>query len=630
MKKISPFCIALSLIFILFLLTSHTLAQDVNPPILPVGAKARLGKGRIKDMQFSADGTWIAASSNTGVWIYDAQTGKALSKFTEAMDWVIIAAFSPETKAFAFSPDGTRVAVGGSDGVAIYDAHTGEALFTLTRPGMPDTSQGAEALAFSPDGETLVIGDNISGVIYLWDVHAGNWRGRLGRHKAKVRALTFSPDGKKLASGTHGEICLWDVALQLKRLTFNRYTNKVLALAFLADGKTLASADKDGTLRLWDADTGELRTSFTRLMENPKALAFSPNGTTLTAANWAGNLQAWKTATGHEIFSRLTGHTGVVSTLAFTPNGETIASGGWDGTLRIWDVATRNMQQGNEAGDATANWEFVHSTEDYTLRGGAPWEVEVSADGSTFAGGTLADDVNATIQLWDAVTGKQTGTIVPKHTRSEWVLAISPDGTRLASGGRDGKILIMDTGTGKELASLTEHTDRISTLMFSPDGTRLASSGEDAKLLLWDVDTGNTILTLNDECGQLAFSSDGKILASAGAGVKLWNIETGLLMVTLSKHEVMLIEALTFSPDGKALLGAGSGFKVWDVATGNLIADLTEYFHAQRLGRFLTVVFSPDGETLASGGWDGIFLWEWDKIASWGIPVDEENDLFSP
>lgn len=151
MKRIRLFSITTSLIFILFLPTPRMLAQDVNPPMLPVGAKARLGKGRIKHMQFSADGTWIAASSDTGVWIYDAHTGKALSKFTEAMDWVITAAFSPETEAFTFSPDGTRIAVGGSNGMAIYDVHTGETLFTLTRPGMPNTSQGAEALAFSPN-----------------------------------------------------------------------------------------------------------------------------------------------------------------------------------------------------------------------------------------------------------------------------------------------------------------------------------------------------------------------------------------------------------------------------------------------------------------------------------------------
>ena len=456
MKRTHLFSMKTPLIFILLLLTPHTLAQDVNPPILPIGAKARLGKGRIKDIQFSANGAWIAASSDTGVWIYDAQTGKALSKFTEAMDWVITAAFSPETKAFAFSPDGTRVAVGGSDGVAIYDAHTGKALFMLARPGMPNTSQGAEALAFSHDREVLAIGDNISGVIYLWDVHANNWRGRLGRHKAKVSALAFSPDGKMLASGTHGEICLWDVTEQRKLLTFNRYTNKVLALAFLDDGKTLASADKDGTLRLWDTDTGELRTSFMKLMENPKALAFSPNGTTLAAANWAGNLQTWETTTGKEIFSHLTGHVGVASTLAFTPDGETIAAGGWDGTFRVWDIATRTLQQSDQVGNTNVNWEFVFSTEGYTfIRGGTPWVLVVSADGSTFAGGVPAD-VNTTIQVWDAATGEQTVSIVPKHAGGEWVLAISPDGTRLASGGRDGKIFIIDTGTGKELASLTE------------------------------------------------------------------------------------------------------------------------------------------------------------------------------
>ena len=574
MKKICLFYIVLFLIFTLLLLTPYILAQDVNPPMLPEGTKAHFGEGRVKDIQFSPDSTRIAVGSDTGVCIYDARTGDELSK----------------------RPD------------VLLDE-----LFESTD-------------LISPDGKTFATVDD-KGTIFLWEALTGNRRGTFRGHKGKVSALAFSPDGKRLASGTHGEIRLWDVALQRELLTFSKQTNKVLALVFLADGKTLASVDKDGTLRLWDADTGELRTSFTRLIENPKAVAFSPNGTILAAGNWAGNLQAWETATGREIFSRLTAHIGVVSTLAFTPNGETIASGGWDGTFRVWDVATRVLQLSNQVGRATANWELALSTDGYIFTGGSPWELVVSVDGSTFAGGIPAD-ADATIQVWDAVTGNQKTSLVPKHIGGEWVLAISPDGTQLASGGRDGKIFIMETDTGEELVSLTGHTSGINTLVFSPDGTHLASSGRDGKIRLWDTGTGDTLLTLTDECGSLAFSTDGKILASAGTGVKLWHLKTGFLMVVLSEYDQL--KALAFSPDGRALVGAGSGFEVWDVATGSLVADLTDYFYDQRLGKLLTIAFSPDGKTLASGGWDGIFLWEWNKIASWGIPVDEEDDLFSP
>lgn len=173
---------------------------------------------------------------------------------------------------------------------------------------------------------------------------------------------------------------------------------------------------------------------------------------------------------------------------------------------------------------------------------------------------------------------------------------------------------------------------RMKHMQFSADGTSIAASS-DTGVWIYDAQTGKALSKFTEAMDWViitAFSPDGKILASAGADVKLWHIETGLPTTVLSKHEGMLIEALTFSPDGKTLLGAGSGFKVWEIETGNLITDFTKYFHLQHLGRFLAVAFSPDGQTLASGSWDGIFLWEWDKIAAWGIPVDEADDLFSP
>lgn len=500
-----------------------------------------------------------------------------------------------------FSDDGTRLAVSSRTGRWIYDAHTGNELFKLTEKddlaNITTFSPRNSASAFSLDGETIATADP-NGTITLWDTDANNIQGTFSGHKSEVSALAFSQEGTLLASGTHGEIRLWDVVSQRERLTFNRYTNKVLELAFLEDGKILASVDKDGTLRLWETTTGELRTTFAKLIEKPKVLAFSPNGTTLATANSAGILQVRRTITGREIFSRLTAHIGVISTLAFTPNSKTIVSGGQDGTVRTWDVTTGNLQLADSFGRTTTTWALV-----------------VSADGSTCAGGIPAD-ADATIQVWDATTGKQTKSIVPEHVGGEWVLAISPDGTRLASGGRDGKILIMNTETGKELFSFTEHTDGINTLVFSHDGTRLASSAKDSKIRLWDVDNGNTLLTLTDDCGSLAFSPDRKILASVGRGINLWNLETGIIMKTLTKYEGSITKALVFSPDSKTLITGGIGLKLWNVDTGVLIMGRTEYANTQGLSIIQSLEFSLDGEILAIGDWDGILLWEWDKIVS--------------
>ncbi|MCG9131885.1 hypothetical protein J5I95_09415 [Candidatus Poribacteria bacterium] len=558
MKNIFLHRISPFLILTPLLLTLYTFAQNDHHPTLPKGVKAYLGRNEITDIKFSDDGTRLAVSS-TETWIYDAHTGDELFKLTETE----------------------------KDDLA----------------NITEFSLGNSASAFSLDGETIATAAP-NGTITLWDTDTNNRQGTFSGHKSEVSALAFSQEGTLLASGTHGEIRLWDVISQRERLTFNRYTNKVLELTFLENGKTLASVDKDGTLRLWETTTGELRTTFAKLIEKPKVLAFSPNGTTLATANSAGILQVRETTTGREIFSRLTAHIGVISTLAFTPNSKTIVSGGQDGTIRTWDATTGNLQLVDTFGRTTATWTLV-----------------VSADGSTCAGGIPAD-ADATIQVWDATTGKQTISIVPKHVGGEWVLAISPDGTRLASGGRDGKIFVMNTETGKELLSFTEHTDGINTLVFSHDGTRLASSGKDGKIRLWDVDNGNTLLTLTDDCGSLAFSPDRKILASVGRGINLWNLETGIIMKTLTKFEGSSTKALVFSPDSKALVAGGIGLKSWNVDTGDLIMGRTEYANTKRLNIIQSLEFSPDGKILAIGDWDGILLWEWDKIASFVSSFD--------
>lgn len=591
---------------------------------------ARLGKGGMTDIKFSHDGTRLVVSGHTGVWVYDAHTGDEAFQLVETNDTVRTIAFSPDGSkiasgglgpdirlwelgtgghltipssqthgftAFDFSPDGSMLASGGKKGtLKLWETATGQELadFTVGQASI-------EVLVFSPDGRTLAScsGDRIS----LWDIATNTRRATFKGHKAKISALVFSPDGQLLASGGHSEIRLWDVAAQRERLTFSRHTNTVRALAFLMDNKTLASADKDGAIRLWDTATGDLRATVTKLIGNPEVFAFSPNGATIAAGNWAGNLEVREVPTGREVFSRLTAHIGVISTMAFTPDGRTIVSGGHDGVFRMWDVAADTMQLANQVGQPTAEWRLV-----------------ISADGSTIAAGMPADQ-EASIQIWDTESGSSIASVKPKHTGFDSVFVISPDGARLASGGRDGSIFVVDTKTGRDLMRLTEHTDTINALVFSPDGNRLASSGRDGKILVWDVGSKDLLLTLTDECGYLAFSPDGKTLASVGRGIRLWDIETGGL-TTLTTYEGIGVRALVFSPDSETLVTGGFDLRAWNVKAGSRIIDHSPYVAANNLRLIQTLAFSPDGKTIAVGDWEGILLWNWDKVAFWGAPFD--------
>ena len=195
--SIRRFPIFLTLILVLIISIPNASAQDYTKWGLPAGAKLRIGKGTIKELQFSPDGTRLAVTTSIGIWLYDVQTWKEIDLFA---------------------------------------AHTGS----------------IESVSFSPDGKTLVSAGTDK-TIRLWDVETGNLLKSLIGHTGTVLSVSFSPDGTMIASGgTDGSVLLWsaDTGNLLKPLT--RHTGVVLSVSFSSDSKTLASGSVDGTILLWD------------------------------------------------------------------------------------------------------------------------------------------------------------------------------------------------------------------------------------------------------------------------------------------------------------------------------------------------------------------------------------------
>ena len=155
------------------------------------------------------------------------------------------------------------------------------------------------------------------------------------------------------------------------------------------------------------------------------------------------------------------------------------------------------------------------------------------------------------------------------------------------------------------VATLTGHGNSVLSVAFSPDGKMLASGS--ARIKLWDVATQRELRTLAGR-GVVAFSPDGRILAS-GSGdkaIQLWDVATGGPLRTLRGHDSP-VYSVAFSPDGRTLASGSHDktIRLWNVATGRELR--TQDGHA---GQVFSVAFSPDGETLASGGEDGtVRLW---------------------
>jgi len=288
-----------------------------------------------------------------------------------------------------------------------------------------------------------------------------------------VISVAFSPDGKRIASGSWDKtICVWDAetGLQLGSPFTLGHTDSVWSVAFAPDGKRIASGSQDKTICLWDAETGlQLGSPLTGCTGPVLSVAFSPDGKRIASGSFDKTICLWDAETGLQLGSPLTRHTGLVYSVAFSPDGKRIASGSLDKTICLWDAET-GLQLGSPL---TGHTDSVHS-------------VAFSPDGKRIASGSH----DKTICLWDAETGLQLGSPLTGHTDSVQSVAFSPDGKRIASGSWDKTICLWDTETGLQLGNpLTGHTDPVYSVVFSPDGQRVVSGTADNTIHMWDGPT---------------------------------------------------------------------------------------------------------------------------------------------
>ncbi len=511
-------------------------------------------------------------------------------------------------------------------------------------------------------------------------------------HTSWVWSVAFSPDGNTLASGSEdGTAHLWNARTGEHIRTLEGHTGRVYSVAFNPNGTTLASGSRDGTVRLWNANTGaHIRTLSGRHTSWVTGVSFSPTGNILASGSLDRTIRLWNTRTGAHI--RTLSGTSSVLGVSFSPNGTTLASGNDDGTVRLWNARTGA---------------HVRTLSGHTR---SVLGVSFSPTGNILASGSRDD----TAHLWNARTGEHIRTL-EGHTTEVSSVAFSPDGNTLASGSYDNTIRLWNARTGAHIQTLEGHTGLVYSVAFSPDGTTLASGSYDQTVRLWEVQnrpdlviasvsvdkdtldpgenfrldaivrnqgqvdapstylryyrSSDSTISVNDtEVGSDRITTPDagetyhrweNLTAPEAPGVYYYgvcvdsvddelvidnNCSEGVLVSVVSSTPTTPrlartltghtggVRSVVFSPDGTTLASGSrdNTIRLWNANTGTPIRTLTE--HTEPVN---SVAFSPDSNTFASGGWDDtIRLWN----ANIGTPIrtlighthNVESVAFSP
>lgn len=383
----------------------------------PIGPIFDGDTGIIKAITYSPDGQRVAGATADGtIRLWSAEYGDAIGAPMTGHDNLVTQ--------MVFSPDGRRLVSGSVDGtIRIWDIkkpylgstmHLGDFAETALSP---DTRLFAGVTREKPP--LVAIGDNIDQTEGpVWEL----------RPDDEVNSMAFSPDNRLLAIAAGGgfsseepTIRVWDVdTAEMLADIVNPHANSVSALTFSPDGTRIASAEHHPkpVVKVWDAVTGDqIGPDLTGAHGSLHVVAFSPGGRQVVSGGLDHQVYIWNIDSGNPV-GTLDGSESGIHSVAFSPDGRLIATGD-ENTMRLWDAHTHEpISTSPTAQDSSVD------------------SLVFSPDGQLLASGSNRGPV----RVWDPRTGQQIGTPLAEESEDNSTLGFSPDGRRLVSTSSTGKL----------------------------------------------------------------------------------------------------------------------------------------------------------------------------------------------
>jgi len=297
----------------------------------------------ISDLTFAPDERYVTTLGDQGTLKrWDLLTGQVVVTYTVNLP--------NQVGNDGFSADGRRLAIGEVDEApSVWNLETatpfgiGQRLLTLAVP----LKQVYHAVALDATGAKLATATAERPItLKIWDATTGKLLWALPGHKDVIHAITFSRDGRYVASASADRSAkVWDVLTGRAVLTLTGHLDELWDVAFSPDGKRLATASYDGTAKLWNlsalpnvnAGSAQPLLTITGHTARVASVGFSPNGEWLVTTSGDKTTKLWDAASGENLLT-LTGHTAEVRTAVFSRNGLRLATLGSDQTIRLYTL----------------------------------------------------------------------------------------------------------------------------------------------------------------------------------------------------------------------------------------------------------------------------------------------------